>query len=359
MTFGWPFLFATLLIPLLLTIAYVLTIRRRKRHVIDYTSLTLIREANPGSGSWKRHLPPALFILSLVALSVGTTRPMISTEVPLSRTSIILTLDVSLSMCSTDVVPNRLAAAQDAARQFVENKDDGTQIGIVVFGGTAELVVPPTNDIDELVAAVDGFTTSLGTGIGNATITALDAVAGVNPDVERATVDLSDTVDRDAIAASGEFQPDIVVLLTDGANSQGVDPLVAAQQAFDRQVRVYTIGFGGDQIAEMVCSPDQIGPGSFAPGFSFNDGVPDLGDVTLDELRQFLVIDEDTLTEVAETTGGEYFRAEDATELIDVFEQLPSQIVLQEQEVEITVGFLIASIFLMLSAYFVSTLIRS
>ena len=252
-----------------------------------------------------------------------------------------------------------MAAAQDAARQFVENQDEGTQIGIVVFGGTAELVVPPTNDTEELVEAVDSFTTSLGTGIGNATITALDAIAGVNPDVERATIDLSDTVDRDAIAASGEFQPDIIVLLTDGANSQGVEPLLAAQQAFDRQVRVYTIGFGGDQIAEMVCAPDQIGPGSFAPGFSFNDGVPDLGDVTLDELRQFLVIDEDTLTQVAETTGGEFFRAEDSAQLIDVFEQLPSQIVLQEEEVEITVGFLIASAFFMVAAYVAATLVRS
>ncbi len=358
MSFQWPLLLLTLLVPALLLLGYILTLRRRKKQVISYSSLLLIKDADPSTASWKRHVPATFFLLALISLAVGTARPTVNAQVPLSRTSIILTLDVSLSMCSTDVLPNRLAAAQEAAREFVENKDDGTQIGIVVFGGTASLVVPPTNDIDDLVEAVDGFNTSLGTGIGNATITALDAIAGVNPDVERATIDLSDTVDRDAIAASGEFQPDIVVLLTDGANSQGVDPLLAAQQAFDRQVRVYTIGFGGDEIAEMVCAPDQIGPGSFAPGFSFNDGRPDLGDTTLDELRQFLVIDESTLTQVAETTGGEYFRAEDAAELIEVFDQLPSQIVLQTEEVEVTVGFLITAAVLMMAAYVSATLLR-
>lgn len=359
MSFLWPLLLLLLIIPALLLMAYVIMLRKRKKQAITYTSLSLIREAAPKSSAWKRHVPAALLLLSLVALAVGSARPVVSAQVPLSRTSIILTLDVSLSMCSTDVVPNRLAAAQDAARQFVENRDDGTQIGIVAFGGTAELVVPPTNDTAELVEAVEGFTTTLGTGIGNATIAALDAIAEVNPDVERATVDLSDVVDRDALAASGEFVPDIIVLLTDGANSQGVDPLVAAQQAADRQVRVFTIGFGSDEIADMVCSPDQIGPGSFAPGFGFDNGRPNLGDTTLDDLRPFLVIDEPTLMAVAEMTGGEFFRAEDSDQLTDVFAQLPSQIVLQDQEVEITVGFVIAGAVLLMGAYVTSTLFRS
>ncbi len=348
-----------LLVPLAILIGYLIMLRKRKKRAITYTSLALIREADPTSSGWKRHLPAALLIASLVALAIGSARPLLNLQVPLSRTSIILTLDVSLSMCSTDVEPNRLAVAQDAARQFVEGRDDGTQIGIVSFGGTAELIVPPTNDTEELVDAVEGFTTTLGTGIGNATITALDAIAEINPDVERATVDLSDVVDRDSIAESGEFVPDIIVLLTDGANSQGVEPLDAAQQAIDRQVRIYTIGFGGDEIADMICSPDQIGPGSFAPGFGFNDGRPDLGDVTLDELRPFLVIDEPTLQAVAESTGGEYFRAEDSADLLEVFEQLPSQIVLQEEEVEVTVGFLIAGAVLLMAAYVSGTILRS
>ena len=316
----------------------------------SYGSLDLIRSAEPSTSNWKRHIPAVLFLLGLAAASIGAARPAASVTVPLSRTSIIVALDVSLSMCSTDVEPNRLTVAQEAARNFVEQRDAGTQIGIVAFGGAAELIVPPTNDTDELVTAIDGFTTSLGTGIGNAILRSIDAVSEVNPEVAASTIDLSETVDRDAIAASGEFQPDIVVLLTDGANSQGVDPIVAAQQAFDRQVRVYTIGFGSEQIAEMVCSPDQIGPGSFAPGLSFDNGVPDLG-ATLDELRPFLVIDVPTLESVAELTGGEFFRAEDSEQLLDVFNQLPSQIVLQEQDAEISVIFIAAAAVLLLLSF--------
>lgn len=351
MTFAWPLMLLSLLIPLLVLGVYLWMLRRRKKRAISYGSLSLIKEAMPTAAPWKRHAPTALLLLGLSSLAIGSARPQATVQVPLDRTSIILALDVSLSMCSTDVVPNRLAVAQDAVRTFVENRDDGTQIGIVAFGGVAELVVAPTNDTADLVAAIDGFTASLGTGIGNATIRSLDAIAEVNPDVDRAAIDLSGTVDRGAIAAAGEYVPDIVVLLTDGANSQGVEPLDAAQQAFDRRVRVYTIGFGGDEIAEMVCAPDQIGPASFAPGFGFNNGRPDLGDTTLDELRPFLVIDEPTLQEVADITGGEYYRAADAAQLLDVFNQLPSQIVLQDEETEISVVFLAGGLVLLAAAY--------
>lgn len=350
MTFAWPLMLLTLAVPFLLLLAYLFLLRRRKSRAISYGSISLLEEADPGSAPWKRHLPVALVLLCLISLSFGAARPQAVVEVPLSRTSIILALDVSLSMCSTDVEPNRLAVAQEAAQSFVEGKDSGTQIGVVSFGGTAELVVPPTNDVGELTEAIGSFNASLGTGIGNATLRALDAIAEVNPDVERAALDLSDSVDRGAIAEAGEFVPDIIVLLTDGANSQGVEPLDAAQQAFDRRVRVFTIGFGGDQIAEMVCAPDQIGPSSFAPGFGFSDGRPDLGGTTLDELRPFLVIDEPTLMEMASLTGGEYFRAADANQLIEVFNQLPTQIVLQEEETEITVGFLAAALAFLLAA---------
>ena len=160
MSFAWPLLLTLLLVPLALLVAYIIMLRKRKNEAITYTSLSLIRAALPTQSSWKRHLPAALLLLSLVSLAIGAARPIVSAQVPLSRTSIILTLDVSLSMCSTDVAPNRLAVAQDAAREFVTNRDDGTQIGIVAFGGTAELIVPPTNDTDELVQAVDGFTTT-------------------------------------------------------------------------------------------------------------------------------------------------------------------------------------------------------
>ena len=104
----------------------------------------------------------ALFLASLAALALATARPQVSVEVPLGRTSIILALDVSRSMCATDVEPNRLAVAQDAARTFVEDQVAGTRIGIVAFAGFAELIVPPTTDKDELTDAIDNLTTSRG-----------------------------------------------------------------------------------------------------------------------------------------------------------------------------------------------------
>ncbi len=349
----------SLLIPALLLALYLFSLRRRRRNPIRYGSLTVVREAAPSGPSWRRHVPIALWLLGLAALSIATARPQSTIQVPLNRTSIILALDVSLSMCSTDVAPNRLAAAQEAARSFVSEREDGTRIGLVVFGGTAELVVPPSDDTAELVDAVDRFTTSLGTGIGNATLKAIDAVAEVNPDVAPAIQDLSDEVDRAEIETSDEYVPDIVVLLTDGANSQGVEPLVAAQQAFDRRLRVYTIGFGTDSIAELVCQSNQIGPGSFAPGFGgFANGRPDLGGTTLDELRPFLVIDEPTLQDMASLTGGEYFRAQDAEQLLRVLNELPNQVVLQDRESEISVGFVIAALFLLVAGAVTSLLWR-
>ena len=128
-------------------------------------------------------MPVALFLASLAALALATARPAESIEVPLGRTSIILALDVSRSMCATDVEPNRLAVAQEAARTFVEDQVAGTRIGIVAFAGFAELIVPPTTDKDDLTDAIDNLTTSRGTVIGAATMKAVDAIAAVNPDV--------------------------------------------------------------------------------------------------------------------------------------------------------------------------------
>jgi Ca-activated chloride channel family protein len=270
-----------------------------------------------------------------VALAVGAARPQRTSAVPSNRTSIVLALDVSLSMCAVDVAPNRLTVAQDAVRAFIEGQDDGTRIGIVSFASAARLVVAPTTDEEELISAVDGFTASIGTTIGNAILESVDAIAELNPDVAPARADLSGDVDREALADSDDFVADIVVLLTDGANVQGVDPIEAAIQASDRRVRVYTIGFGTDDPEELVCAPDQLGAGSFEEIGGFLSG----GDDGFGGFRQFLVIDEPTLQDVADITGGEYFRATDAEQLTEVFRDLPSQVTLQDEEHEISAWF--------------------
>lgn len=342
MTFAWPYLLALVLFAPLVVAVHLLLQRRRRRFAVSYASLSLIREALPGRSRWRRRVPFALLVLALVSLAIAAARPQAVVAVPISRTSIILALDVSGSMCATDVAPNRLAVAQDVARAFVEDQPAGTRIGIVAFSGLAQLVVPPTTDREALVAAIDGFKVARGTAVGSALLRALDAIAEINPDVTRTGVDLSGA-QRSSSPPAGGYEPDIVVLLTDGATTQGVSPLLASEQAAERRVRVYTIGFGTADPAPLVCSRDQIGSDSFfrrfagggldpsAGGFGggFGGGPP----------RSVLVLDEGTLQAIAETTGGSYHRAADADQLSDVFRDLPAAITLQEERVEVSVAF--------------------
>jgi Ca-activated chloride channel family protein len=337
----WPgFLPFLLLVPLMVAV-YIWILRRKRRFAVRYSSLSLIREALPKHSRWRRHLPFALFLLGLTSLLIAVARPVAAVEVPLSRTTIILALDVSRSMCATDVFPNRLTVAQEAALAFVEDQPAGTRMGIVAFAGFAEIVVPPTNDKEVLREAITGFTTSLGTTIGSAILKSIDAIAEINPAVAPSHFDLSDLRAKAGETKSEEeggevYQPDIIVLLTDGANSQGPHPLDAAQQAADRRVRVYTIGFGTTEPGQMICSQQQVGSnvinGRFGGGFGggFSGGG---------NFRRFLVIDEPTLRGVADITGGEYFRAESADQLLQVFLDLPTQIVLQNETLEISVLF--------------------
>ena len=106
---------------------YIWMLRRKRRFAVRYSSLTLVREALPEWSRWRRHLPFALFLLGLTSLIITLARPVAVVEVPLSRTTIILAMDVSRSMCSTDIPPNRLTVAQEAALAFIEDQPAGTR----------------------------------------------------------------------------------------------------------------------------------------------------------------------------------------------------------------------------------------
>ena len=345
----WPwFLLLLGLIPLIIAV-YIALLRRRSRFAVRYSSLSLVRGAVPKWSRWRRHLPFALFLLGLALLMTAMARPVAEVEVPLSRTTIILALDTSRSMCATDVFPNRLTVAQEAALAFIEDQPAGTQIGIVAFAGFAEIVVSPTRDKETLQEAIRSFTTSLGTTIGSATLKSIDAIAAINPEV--APSDFILDVEADELAPEEKiYQPDIIVLLTDGANSQGPHPLDAAQQAADRGVRVYTIGFGTEDPGQMICSQQQLGSNTFNGGFGgggFGSGSFGGGG---GNFRRFVVIDEDTLQGVADMTGGTYYRAENADQLLDVFLNLPRQITLQKEKLEISVFFSIMGALVIIAA---------
>jgi Ca-activated chloride channel homolog len=342
MSLSWPWALATLLaFPLLLGYRWWMR-RRRRRTAVKLPSVALVRAALPGRSLWRRRIPLWLFAVGLVVLSVGAARPQASVPVASDSSSIMLTMDVSSSMCSTDVDPNRITAAENAARDFVKAQKDGTRIGLVAFSGIAALVVPPTTDKDQLLAAIGTLRTSRGTAIGLGILTSLDAIADINPDVQHTGVDLPEG----SGTGDGGYEPDTIVVLTDGANTQGVDPVTAAKQAAARRVRIYTIGFGTTQPAPFVCSADQLGGGGFGGG-GFGGPRGGFGGGGGARAQD---IDEETLTQVATTTGGKYFAAQDAKQLSDVLLHLPNAIVLQRKHVEISVWFALAGALFILVA---------
>jgi Ca-activated chloride channel family protein len=317
-----------------------------------------VRSAVGPSRSWRRHLPVALVIASLGLLGVAAARPQVRTAVPISSATVILALDVSGSMCATDVDPNRLGAAQAAVRKFVEAQGDDTKIGLVLFSGFAQLAVAPTTNKSDLLNTLDTATTGRGTTIGAAILKSLDAISELDPNVKPSDPEAAPNPDGSSLpkspdgdpgatptpapTAGGDKAPEIIVLLTDGANTRGISPEDAALQAAARGVRVYPIGFGTKNPTQMVCSASQLG-GISQQRFTGGRDYGGMGGG-----RNFLVVDEDALKTVAATTGGEYFAATDADQLQDVLANLPKHVTTQQQDVDISAGFVAAAALLLL-----------
>ena len=330
MSLSWPWaLLALLTVPLLLVVRWWLN-RRRKRAALTVSSVALIRAALPGRSAWRRRIPVYLFLAGLLALAGAVARPQASMSEPSNNTTILLAIDVSGSMCNTDIAPNRLAVATDAARDFVEAQDGDIKIGLVAFSGIAGLLVPPTTDKDVLLDSIATLKTARGTAIGQAILTSIDAIAEKNPNVAATGVELGEAV------PAGDYEPDTIVVLTDGSNTTGVDPVTAAEEAAARRLRVYTIGFGTTEPQQLVCTADQInGDSPFGGGRNWGGGFGGGGRGGAREL------DEQALTQVADLTGGRYFKAADAEQLTDVLHDLPGEFGLVKQNVEITVWFVL------------------
>ena len=325
MTFTWPLALLALLVVPLLAGAYVWQLRRRRRRAVRYSSVALIRAAAPRRAAWKRHVPVALLLAALAVLGLAAARPQVSMDVPVAESALILALDVSGSMCATDVEPNRLSAAQAAVRDFVQAQDGRTSIGLVLFAGFAQVAVAPTTEREPLLQAIDSLTTGRGTTIGAAILKSVDAIAEIDPDVAPSDPG-GGAPPPGAPRPPGSYAPEIVVLLTDGANTRGVEPVDAARVAAERGVRVYPIGFGTRNPTTMVCTAEQLG----GRGFESRSGFVGGG-------RNYLVADEAALQEVADVTGGEYFAASDAERLQRVLADLPRTIQTQHREIELSV----------------------
>ncbi len=337
----WPgFLFLLLIVPLLIA-AYIWMLRRRRRYTVRYSSLALVRAALPRFSRWRRHLPFALFLLALTSLVIALARPVAIVSVPTGQTTVILAMDVSRSMCATDIEPNRLEAAKAAALSFIQSQKSSTQISIVAFAGFAEVTQPPTTDQEALQAAVESLTTGRRTAIGSGILKSLDAIAEIDKSVAPSVTDSSSGIPPTPVP-KGAYAPDIIVLLTDGVSNAGPLPLEAAQQAVDRGVRVYTIGFGTANGSEIpYCAPQVQGGGTLdrgGGGFGGGGfGGGGFGGGGGGGFRRG--IDEDTLKQVSDVTGGAYYSAESASELQDVFQNLPTYLITKHEIMEISVAF--------------------
>ena len=345
----WPgFLALLVLVPLIVAI-YIWMLRRRRRFAVRYSSLALVREALPDRSRWRRHLPFALFVAALASLVIALGRPVAIVSVPTDQTTIILVIDVSRSMCSTDVQPSRIEAAEAAALSFIQRQGARTQIGIVAFSGFAELIQPPTTDPEALQVAIESLATGSRTAIGSGLLKGLDAIAEADPNVAPSVTDTSSGVEPTPVP-KGAYAPDIIILLTDGVSNTGPTPVDAAQQAVDRGVRVYTIGFGTANGSNFPpCSQQFVGNEPFGgrPGGGRQfGGQPGGGG------RQFgggggggqfggfrRGIDEATLKQVADMTGGAYYPASSAGDLQNVFQNLPTYLITKHETTEISVVF--------------------
>ncbi len=305
---------------------------RRRHSGLRYSSLSLIREAGPRSSRIRRHLPFALFVLAIGSLVLAMARPVSIVSLPAGRTTVILAMDVSRSMCATDIPPNRLLAAEAAASSFVQRQGSTTQIGVVAFAGFAEIVQSPTTDQEVLLDVIESLTTGRRTAVGSAILTSLDAIAEIDDSVAPSQSEGDPPGEAPVPVPSGAFAPAIVVLLTDGASNAGPEPVEAAAQAAARGVRVYTIGFGTADpgAGSSQCGQQFIGREPIDnPNFGGGGGGGGF--------RR--AIDEETLTAVAEATGGTYYPAESADELHTVFANLPTNLIMRHEVTEISVAF--------------------
>ena len=320
MYFQWPeFLWLMLAMPLLVLL-YLWLMRRKKKIALRYASLSIVKEAMGPGQTIRRHIPPALFLLAIGAMLLAAARPMAVITLPSNQQTIILAMDVSGSMRATDVQPNRLVAAQNAAKAFLGDLPRHVKVGIVAFAGSAQVAQIPTVNREDLVTAIDRFQLQRATATGNAIVISL---ATLFPDAGIELESLQTGRDRQrgfsldqekkekkpfTPVAPGSYSSAAIIMLTDGQRTTGVDPLEAAKLAAERGVRVYTVGIG-------TVDGETIG----FEGWSMR-----------------VRLDEETLKAIATKTNAEYFYAGSAENLKKVYNTLSSRLTVEKKETEVS-----------------------
>lgn len=298
MTFQWPLMLLGLVTLPVLAAVYVWALRRPVRAPVAHTQLALLVQAVAASSPWRRHVPAALAGLALTAVILAMARPVAPLPVPAVQNTVVLSIDVSRSMLADDIPPSRIEAAKTAAREFVRAVPQGLKVGLVSFSSYATLIIPPTADRQRVLEAIDLLSTEFATAIGDGLLEAVWALPGRQRPSPGAS----------ASPPQPPVPPGTVVLLSDGQSNRGTIPQDAARVAREQDVKVYTIGVG---------TPE----GTF---------------LSLGGRSIWVRLDEATLQEIAEMTGGRYYHATSASELRRVYRQLSRTIGWEARPTEVS-----------------------
>lgn len=294
MTLASPWWLLGLFVVAALVLGYLLLLRRRRRDVVRFTNLELLDSVAPKRPGWYRHVPAVALLTALAVLTIALAGPQAEARVPRNRATVVLVIDVSLSMQATDVEPNRLAAAQAAAKAFADQLTPGINLGLISFAGTAAVLVSPTTDRDSVKRAVDSLRLSESTATGEAIFAALQSLESFARTVDQA-------------GGSGEEgpPPSRIVLMSDGKQTvPGPDgeneprgAFTAARKAAEAKVPVSTISFGTEY-----------------------------GTIEIEGGRTRVAVDDASMQQIAELSGGQFFTAASEGELRKVYDDLSEQI---------------------------------
>jgi Ca-activated chloride channel homolog len=324
MSFLWvEMLWLLLLVPIIIGF-YLIILRRRKKYAVRYASLALVREAMGGRPGFRRHIPPLLLLGSLTLMLIALARPVAAITLPSQEGKVILTLDVSGSMRADDVAPSRIEAAKAAARAFVEKQPANVRIGIVSFSDSASLVQAPTEDRTAVLAALDRLEVQRRTAIGSGIITSQAAIFE-EPPVKTPVPDTLESPPEPSqtTVEPGTYASAVIILLSDGQSNTGPLPLEAAEQAAARGLRIYTVGLGSREGAVLQTGGHLVR----------------------------VQLDEETLKQIAQRTGGKYFNADNESDLVEIYSSLSSRLIFKPELTELTAGFTaVAAIFVLTGA---------
>lgn len=285
--FAAPWWFLLLIAVVAVAAGYVISQRARRKRVLRFANLELLEKVAPKTQGWIRHLPPVLIVLSLLVLTVALAGPTAEQKVPRNRATVMLVIDVSLSMEATDVAPTRLKAAQEAAKSFAQNMTPGINLGLISFAGTATVLVNPTTDRNGVTKAIDNLKLAQSTATGEGIFAALQSIESFS-----------------AVVGGAEGPPPArIVLMSDGKQTVPEDlyaargGYTAAQAAKSAQIPISSISFGTTH-----------------------------GSVDIDGKQQPVSVDDESLHEIARLSGGDFYKAASAEELKKVYGDLGEQI---------------------------------